>query len=162
MSFHTGLLPLYAFSLHQAKNLTADLPVDRWTHQPAPQTNHAAWVIGHLAYCGDALIGLLGEPMHSPADWEKLFGITSEPVADATTYPEPATLLAALEETHNRLNELVPRIEEAKWNAAPLSPELAKHFPTLGEFGALILATHEPFHLGQLSTWRRVQGLPRV
>lgn len=162
MSSYTQLLGLYAFSLRQAKKLTVDLPAEKWAHQPAPHMNHAAWVIGHLAASGDTLIVLLGHQPTTPENWQQLFGIFSEPVSDASVYPEPAQLLAALEKTHAKLAEIVPQVSDETWQSRPALEPLAEHFPVLGPFAALILGAHESFHLGQLSAWRRVQGLPRV
>ena len=34
--------------------------------------------------------------------------------------------------------------------------------PTLGDCFVFVMAAHENMHLGQLSAWRRVQGLGRV
>ena len=34
--------------------------------------------------------------------------------------------------------------------------------PTLGDSFVFVMAAHENMHLGQLSAWRRVQGMGRV
>lgn len=162
MSIYAQLLPVYDKTLDQARKLTAGLPVEKWTYQPAAQMNHASWVIGHLAHTGDYMAYLLGDTMRSPESWHQLFGMQSEPVSDAAAYPEPGVLLTALEDAHARLNEKVKQAPEGIWNQPPIDAGLVQYFPTLGGFALLVLATHESFHLGQLSAWRRVQGLPRV
>jgi uncharacterized damage-inducible protein DinB len=41
-------------------------------------------------------------------------------------------------------------------------PFLQKELPTLGDILGHLMTTHPSLHLGQLSTWRRVIGLPPV
>ena len=40
--------------------------------------------------------------------------------------------------------------------------EIRDFWPTLGDGLVWMIASHENIHLGQLSAWRRVQGLPSV
>jgi len=41
-------------------------------------------------------------------------------------------------------------------------PRWAEKFPQVGSIMSYLLIHHEGFHLGQLSAWRRVRGLPGV
>jgi len=162
MSIYVELLKLYDQTLDQARKLTADLPAEKWTYQPAPQTNHATWVIGHLAHTSDYMAYLLGDTLRSPESWNNLFGYHSEPVSDASVYPTPKEVWAAFEDAHKHLTERVKQAPDSIWDKTPIDPSLVQYFPTNGGFALLVLGSHESFHLGQLSAWRRVQGLPRV
>jgi hypothetical protein len=50
----------------------------------------------------------------------------------------------------------------ARWSD-PTPLEAVRGFlPTLGDCFVFVMAAHENMHLGQLSAWRRIQGLGRV
>lgn len=155
--FHTWNL-----NLDYAKRLIADVPDAKMTFQPAPKTNHAAWVIGHLACSCDFMSSMIGGKIVAPKEWETLFGWESAPTADPKRYPSKAELWKALEAGHVSLADAVKKVPAADW-AKPFPLEAMRGFtPTLGDGIVFILAAHENVHLGQLSAWRRVQGLPSV
>lgn len=156
------LLHIYAQNLDYAKRLTKDLPAEKWAFQPAPKTNHAAWVIGHLAASADLTLTFVGQPSTAPKDWEKLFGWNSSPSPDAKLYPAGATLIKALEDYHAQVAAAVQKVPAADF-AKPFPIEAWRSFaPTIGDAFFIMLGSHENIHLGQLSAWRRVQGLPSV
>jgi hypothetical protein len=59
-----------------------------------------------------------------------------------------------------------PHMNHAAWvlgHPAPTPIEEVRGFlPTLGDSFVFVMAAHENMHLGQLSAWRRVQGMGRV
>lgn len=58
---------------------------------------------------------------------------------------------------------LVAGIPDDKMALQPTPLEAVRGFlPTLGESFVFVMAAHENVHLGQLSAWRRVQGMARV
>lgn len=156
------LLHTWKLNLDYAHRLVADLPEDKMAFQPAPKTNHAAWVIGHLASSCDFMGQMIGLKLTQPAEWEQLFGWTSSPTNDPKKYPSKAVLLQALDEGHAQLALEVPKISLARWDEPFPMKEMQNFTPTLGDGLVFILAAHENIHLGQLSAWRRVQGLPSV
>jgi hypothetical protein len=157
------ILELYARNLDYARRLTADLPADKWAYQPAPKMNHAAWVIGHLARTAD-LTGalLLDEQTSVPTSWMDLFGPTSTPSPDASIYPDGRTLIDALEAGHARTVAAVNKADLSILSQPPKLERLKPRFATLSIFVGHAMTTHEMVHLGQLSAWRRAQGLPAV
>lgn len=167
MSFDPALRQLlvhhYGLNLDYARRLTADLSAKQWTLQPAPHTNHAAWVIGHLAGTSDFTAGLLdGKSPSLPESWNATYGQTSQPTADASLYADGKTLLATLTKAHERLTQAFLSADEATLNQ-PISIERMKpKFPTNVSFVIFAMLNHESIHLGQLSAWRRVQGLGTV
>src|SRR5690349_12809770 len=97
------LLHTWNLNLDYAKRLVADLGPDKWAYQPAPKTNHAAWVIGHLAASADLAGTLIGLSNPSPKEWEELYGWDSSPKPDAKLYAPRAALVKALEDGHARI-----------------------------------------------------------
>jgi hypothetical protein len=156
------LLHTWAMNLGYAKRLVADIPDDRMALQPAPEMNHAAWVLGHLACTADMLGAMIGAKPVCPTDWASRFDWNSTPSSDAARYPAKAALLQALEDAHAAIAAALPSIPEFRWQEATPLEAVRGFLPTLGDCFVFVMAAHENMHLGQLSAWRRVQGLGRV
>lgn len=156
------LLHAWNLNLAYAKRLVADIPADMMAVQTAPGMNHAAWVLGHLACTADMLGAMIGTEPVCPPGWTALFDWNSSPSADATLYPSKETLLAALEAGHDRLASALPGVPQARWTEPTPSEAIRAFLPTLGDCFVFVMAAHENMHLGQLSAWRRVQGMARV
>lgn len=153
-------LKLFAFH-HAFAHLLADpVPADRFAEQPAPGVNHPAWVVGHLCFAADFGLTICGAPTVCPEDWSAKFGIGSVPVADAGVYPPKAELLATYDLAHDKLTAAAKATDPAALASPQPLDFLRPQMQTMGDLLAHILSTHEAFHLGQLSTWRRVQGFP--
>lgn len=158
-----ALLHNYAANLNYAHRLVADLPADKWAVQPAPKTNHAAWVIGHLAASADFTVHLIdGRAPSAPKDWEQLFGWSSAPQSDPKLYPAGATLLKAMDDYHAQVAAALPKLAPSAFEKPFPIESMLKFVPTVGDGLVFMLLSHENIHLGQLSAWRRVQGLPSV
>jgi hypothetical protein len=154
---------LYAKNLDYAHKLTDELPAEKWAVQPAPGMNHAAWVIGHLARTSDFAATLIDQqPAVLPENWTTVFGPVSTPSADASIYPDGKALLDALDSAHQRLAGALQKQDLGILDQPPSVERLKSRFPTLRLFVTHVMLTHEMLHLGQLSAWRRVQGLPGV
>lgn len=156
------LLHAWNLNLAYAKRLVADIPDDRMAIQPAPGMNHAAWVLGHLACTADMLGAMIGTAPACPPEWTALFDWNSAPSADATRYPSKPTLLAALETAHDAIASALPEVPQARWTEPTPLEGIRAFLPTLGDCFVFVMAAHENMHLGQLSAWRRVQGMGRV
>jgi hypothetical protein len=156
------LLHTWAMNLGYAKRLVADIPDDQMAVQPAPEMNHAAWVLGHLACTADMLGSMIGLQPVCPADWSTLFDWNSSPSSQAGRYPSKADLLKALEEAHAAVASALPSIPESRWADTTPLEAVRSFLPTLGDCFVFVMAAHENMHLGQLSAWRRVQSMGRV
>ena len=130
--------------------------------QPAPGMNHPAWVLGHIVVVGDMVAELLGQGRSAPEAWETLFGNSSKPTADAAAYPGKAALVEALEKNSARIAAIVAATPPEAFGQPLPKEEYRKHFPTTGDAVFYLLTFHDAVHLGQLSAWRRVQGMPSV
>ena len=156
------LLHAWNLNLGYAKRLVADIPDDMMAVQPAPDMNHAAWVLGHLACTADMLGAMIGLKPVCPPAWPAPFAWHSIPPSDGSAYPSNATLLKALEDAHAGVAAALPSIPEARWSETTPIEAVRGFLPTLGDCFVFVMAAHENMHLGQLSAWRRVQGMGRV
>lgn len=153
---------LYGLTLGLANMLAADIEEEQMA-TPAPGGgNTPVWVLGHLAVVASFAAKQLGLPSTCPEDWRAKFGPGSKPPAPSDPRPTKAELLAALTEGHQRVTEGAKKapVEEL---AKPHSVEfMLTVLPTRGDLLAHLMTTHEAFHLGQLSLWRRQMGYPSV
>lgn len=158
----TPLLHTWNLNLGYAKRLVAEIPDEAMAFQPAPEMNHAAWVLGHLACTADMLGAMIGAKPVCPADWPALFDWNSSPSSDAGRYPSKATLLKALEDAHTGIAAALPGVPASRWSDPTPIEDIRGFLPTLGDCFVFVMTAHENMHLGQLSAWRRVQGMGRV
>jgi len=157
-----GLLNSFTMNLEHARRLLDDLDDEQMTLRPAEGVNHPAWIAGHIALSFQMIGGELGLRPWLPAEWTELFETGSTPVTQRTVYPDKARLLAALDEGRERLSSALANMTDADLDG-PLPDEKCRHvFPMIGSAVLHILTVHAATHLGQLSAWRRMMGLPRV
>jgi uncharacterized damage-inducible protein DinB len=147
-------------NLDYAKKLLADLPDERMCEQPAPGMNHGAWVIGHLTYVADSMIGVFDQKPAMSHEWKELFNLASKPSAERTKYPSKQALVEAYEKAYARLTAAVEAASDEMLDREFPNPKLRSTLPTVGVAMAHILCSHHGMHLGQMSAWRRVLGLP--
>ena len=145
-----------------AKKLVADLPEDKMCVQPVAGMNHAAWVLGHLAFVFDSMIRVFGGTPGMSPEWATLFNLSSKPHTDRAAYPSKAELLEAYEKGFRRLVSAVKEAPKEAFDREFPNPKLRPLLPTVGVAIVHILASHHALHLGQLSAWRRAQGMPGV
>ena len=155
------VMAAYRGNLFIVNKLVAELTPEQMVEQPRPGMNHPAWILGHLTlprfWCKDRL----GLQVTVPQDWVDKFNMGSTPVADVSRYPAKAELLAALEETH-RVMEAGLRGMTEEQLMAPADERIRHVFPHVGDGLVGLVTTHESFHIGQLSAWRRAMGMKSV
>jgi len=149
-----------AVLLSLAEQLTADIADADLTAQPVAGTNHPAWILGHLAYAADGAVGLLGGEKQTDAQWSTKYGRDSKLSSARTDYPSRDELLRVFLETHRRARELASTADAERMKRANPNSRMRDRLPTIGEMCAFLLTGHLGFHLGQLSAWRRMRGLP--
>jgi DinB superfamily len=153
--------PLFEQNLVYARKLVADLHDDQMTTQPVSTCvlNHAAFIIGHLAWVCDFGVTLLGETAAIDPKWRDLFSLTAKPVSDRSVYPSKVVLVKAFEDAHTRL-ATVALAAKPELLQLPPPERFRNRFPALAPLMLHMLTNHEAVHLGQLSAWRRACGLP--
>lgn len=154
-------------SLETAKNwlmtLVSDVRNAPLAFPTAKGGNHPLWVVGHLALAEGSLVrGFIQGEANPLAQWESLFGMNSQPVADASKYPSIDELIAALEKERAHTLQLVASLSDADLDRpSKAPPEFASMFGTVGQC-LTMTALHMTFHAGQVADARRQLGRPPV
>jgi hypothetical protein len=143
------------------KALPSITPEESLLH-PAPNSNHALWIFGHILYCRLSVLKFLGRYEGQNEDrtrpWLHLFkrGATRE---DASAYPAWSDLHAAWQEITPILHQaLEEATDELLDQPAPEGvPSADKKISGVVRFFVL----HEMYHIGQigyLSAWLGRKG----
>ncbi len=148
--------------LDYAKKLVADIPDEKMCVQPLPGMNHAAWVLGHVAFVFDSMARVFDLPPSMSKEWVDLFKPSSQPSTDRAMYPSKAALLETYEKNYHRLLEVVQTATPEFLDREFPNPRLRPLLPTIGVAMVHVLTSHQAVHLGQLSAWRRAQGMGGV
>ena len=75
-------------------------------------------------------------------------------------YPSKEELFATVEAGYRRTLEAAGRATPESLAQPQPGPFYVDDFPTVGDLVAYLMTTHPCLHLGQLSSWRRLKGLP--
>jgi uncharacterized damage-inducible protein DinB len=117
--------------------------------RPSGHSNHALWVLGHVLYCRNSVIKILGQPPALSQPWLPLFNRGSKVLEDPSAYPAWNELLevrlALTPQLHKALSEAPEELLEA-----PAPDKGAPSFD--GKISGIIsfFAYHETYHGGQL------------
>lgn len=154
-----------------AERLVKDIPAESFARLAAPggrqvQANHPAFTFGHLSLYPVKVSQLLGGEMtrtQPPANYEPLFSKGHDCLDDpnGTVYPPADELLDFFRSSYQGAIDTVRGAsDEALLAENPVDSPMRQFIPTLGGMLNYYLTSHLMTHLGQLSTWRRMQGLP--
>lgn len=146
--------------LQYCKMLVADIGDERMTEQPLPGVNHPAWILGHLAFSAHRAKTLLGAEMELRPAWVPLFSPGSKITASRADYPPKDELLQAVEKGFEGLRQMIATATPEQLARPSTNPYTKDALPTIKEGVAFLLTGHLGVHLGQLSSWRRMIGLP--
>lgn len=159
------VLRTYAMTLDQANKLVADVPCARFADLPFPSAKHPGWVLGHLCLAADMMIKHIEQPENPnpdlsgcPAEWADAVSPGKEIVAERSRFGLKDELIAKLEALHAELSAAYESASDDLLAAPFPNPDYRSFFPTIGDAAFYILAYHEGYHLGQLSSWRRASG----
>lgn len=153
-------LKVNQFLMQYCWMLVADIADERMAQQPLPGVNHPAWVLGHLEFSADRARGLLGAEKELPAAWTPLFGPGSKPSSSRSDYPSKDELLRAVAQGFERLRQQAAAATPEQLGQPTTNPYTKGALPTVKDGVAFLLTGHLGVHLGQLSAWRRMTGLP--
>jgi hypothetical protein len=148
------------FLVGYARMLLGDIAEERMTEQPLPGVNHPAWVLGHLTLTTDGALAALGAQKVLPEEWRPLFKGGSTPSAAHGTYPSKDELLRAFEQGYERVRQRAASATAADLARPNPNERVRERLPTVKDLVAFLLTGHVGVHLGQLSAWRRMIGLP--
>src|SRR5262249_39091681 len=128
-----------------------------WTKQVVPGTNHALWFCGHMATADNFFVGMIDPAKKRNLDeWDKLFGMGSQPTSEPDDYPPVAEVLDVMRERRDVLNGLLANMSDDDL-AKATSPEMAGFCPDFASIFELA-AWHEGLHSGQITVIRRALG----
>jgi hypothetical protein len=130
------------------------------------KSNHPAFVFGHLSMYPLQVITHLGKPTDSvkpPAGYEPLFknGVECRDDPDGMIYPKMEQIVSFyLSSYETAINELEAADDATLTKANPMEGRMSELFPLMGGMLAFYISGHQTSHLGQVSAWRRMMGLP--
>lgn len=160
-----GLLFSWKKNADYGVRLVSDLSDDQMTLQPAPEgkaaANHPAWVLSHLNVYVPIIASLIeGSVFEDPKDHQ--FGMQSKPESDSSIYASKDELVEAFVSGHDRVTKALESCS-VDCLERPMDLERWKPvMPTVGIALPYLMLLHENCHFGQLSAWRRIQGMPSV
>ncbi|MCA9302614.1 MAG: DinB family protein [Phycisphaerales bacterium] len=128
-------------------------------------TNHPAFVYGHLSLYPKTILDLLGKDSSAidhPAKFSDLFmhGVDCQDDPDSTIYPDMETIVSYFKKAHEAVIEAIKGLDDDTLNA-PFSGDgwYVEFAKTPASLCIFMLHDHYMFHLGQMSAWRRCFGL---
>lgn len=154
-----------------AARLVNSIPSERFARlsTPGQQTvdaNHPAFVLGHLCLYPVKVLQLLGleaSEVEPPGEFEAIFSKEAKCVddPDGTRYPTKEEIICFFESSYAIAIEALRNASDEQLTAEnPVDTPMKQLCPSLGSMLAFYLTGHVMVHLGQLSTWRRMEGLP--
>ena len=165
MSAIDGFLFVWDKNRSYGAELIADLDESQMTLQIAPDgkaaANHPAWVYSHLGVYHPIIEAIIkNEPFEDPKGHE--FGMQSTPVSDASVYASKEQLAADFDAAHERIGQLLQAAGDEVLDNKILLERWVPVMPTASIALSYLMLRHENIHLGQISAWRRIQGLASV
>ncbi len=127
------------------------------------ESNHPAFVYGHLCLYGPRILSQLGQPGPVvPECFESVFSKDATCADDSTgtVYPAMTAVTQAFFEGYKAALPALRSLPDEAFQAVnPLGGRMTDLFPTLGSLQAFYCSGHMMMHLGQISAWRRMMGL---
>ncbi|MFM9197023.1 MAG: DinB family protein [Planctomycetia bacterium] len=155
-------------SVGYAERLLKNIPADRVGRfarcgDKVVESNHPAFVYGHLSLYAPKVLHQIGHPSPGvPAHFEHLFSkdATCRDDEDGDLYPPMDEITAFFFEGHRMLAGALRATPDATFQQPnPAEGRMRELFPTLGSVQTFYCGGHMMMHLGQLSAWRRIEGL---
>ena len=164
------IVPCGKLTLGLADALLKDVPADRFARLPQGangpvQTNHPAFVYGHLGIYPArvlAMIGITDHPGYAvPEDQAALLspGAVCVDDPDASVYPAMDLLIDRFRTGYAAMIAAVESAGDEALGVPTPDERYRERFPTVGVLLNFMLNDHLMFHLGQMSAWRRIEGL---
>lgn len=128
------------------------------------ESNHPAFILGHLTLYPTRVVGQLGEDIQTvapPDNYEKLFSHEAKCVddPDRKIYPPLDEITAVMMDGYGKAIKLLEATADDAFLAENPIERLRERFPTLGSALGFYVGGHMMMHLGQMSAWRRAMGL---
>lgn len=159
-----GLIYGFKKNMDYAAKLVADLSEEQMIWQPAGSAavaNHPAWVLSHLNVYLPIMTALI-EGRQFPDPKTHRFGMQSKPELDRQCYAAKPKLVDEFLAGHEQVIQTLRREGESALERETSLERWKPIMPQVGIVLPYLMLVHENTHLGQLSAWRRIIGLPAV
>lgn len=128
-------------------------------------TNHPAFILGHLSMYPNRLSEILGITLAAcalPDGFGDLFsaGKPCHDDVEGRIYPAMDSIVSFYQRAHLAMFEALPAVDASVFDRVNPNEKMRERFPTIGALSAFLLIGHPLMHLGQFSAWRRGMGLP--
>lgn len=160
-----AILPSARTTRGYAELLLKDIKPDQFARLAnGVNSNHPAWVYGHLSIYPDFVLTMLGKPeLAKPREgFDTLFGHKGDPMRDdpkGDIYPDMETITSYyFDRTDAVINALAETGDDQLQKPNP-NDNMRDRFPTVASMADFMLGGHSMMHFGQVSMWRRVMGL---
>ncbi len=143
-------------------SMVDEIPSEDFQRLPAGGGNSPNWILGHLTIANGFGLMTLGQPSERAESMMPMYGPGSKPTEEMAELLSKEELVQAF---HELADQFVAAVEGATPDqlAAPREgPLLQEQLPTVGDMTGHLLTTHFALHIGQLSAWRRAQGMDPV
>ena len=161
--FRSSLLRAWAHQRDYTERLVADLTPEIVFREPpgGEVMNHPAWLLCHLSVYSPVLVEMLtGGSPEDPI--EHRYGRKSAPTLTQGAYPAWDDIGAQYFAVHDLVGPAFNGATAELLEAPPTIERFRARWPHLQDVVVHLMVHHESVHLGQLSAWRRVCGLPPV
>lgn len=157
------LLPSAQTSLGYADRLLTGIESSQFARMPeGVNTNHPAFILGHLALYPEKLLRFLGREdlAIDESAYAELFAPNVECKDDpnGSIYPPMNELIERFRQRHEVLIGVVAETDDDTLQQTNPNEGMRDRFPTLGSMLTFMLTSHIMMHMGQMSTWRRCMG----
>ncbi len=155
-------------SLGYADRLLKEVPAERFGRFAAPggvvvASNHPAFVYGHLSLYAPKVLLQIGHPAPPlPDQFEVRFSKDAACAddVDGDLYPARDEIVDFFREGYRMvMAALRSTPDDAFEKPNPATGRMKDLFPTIGSAQAFYCGGHMMMHLGQVSAWRRMEGL---
>jgi len=168
--FHDVIVNTAARTRGLAQAMLTGIEADRFARHARPGgvevvSNHPAFVYGHLSIYPSRLLDMAGldpAPASVPEAFGDLFSAQAQCRDDpeGSIYPDMGTITSACFHASDALIEAMPGIGEDRFAMENPNERMRAPFPTFGAMLEFLVGPHAMLHLGQVSAWRRMEGLP--
>ena len=155
-------------SMGYGERLLRGVPADRFPRFASPggvvvESNHPAFIYGHLSLYAPKILRLIGHPAPPvPDQFDVRFSKDAQCVddPDLDLYPAMAEVVEFFTEGHRMVSAALRSTpDDALQQPNPAEGRMKELFPTIGSTVAFYCGGHMMMHLGQMSGWRRMEGL---
>lgn len=128
------------------------------------ESNHPAWVYGHLSvYAPRIIMELDADPgdLRVSDEWLDVFSAKGkcQDDPDGTIYPPMDKVVATLLNGYRATEEVLRTTPDEKFAEPNPNEAMRSRFATIGSMHCFYAGGHFMLHMGQVSAWRRMMGL---